>query len=247
MVHDVFISAKSADYEYARQVYTFLTERGVRAFFSQASLPELGNRDYLAFVRDGGPPPIVHPPSYEHRSWNGRHCPASLLKHPVIFVTQENARQFCEWLTRHEQEEGVIEVHERYLLPTFQQWRVVAAGTPLTPKTVLGRDWGDGRLQPTQPVASGEPSALGLSHFLGNVFEWCLDVRLRNVRRRSGGLVPNTPCYIAVGGGWASDYRWLDESLQMNECGAIACPRGWAMKDGGFRIWLEGDNRVPLA
>jgi hypothetical protein len=46
MVDDVFISAKSADYQYANQVYQFLRDRGVRTFFSQESLPELGNSDY---------------------------------------------------------------------------------------------------------------------------------------------------------------------------------------------------------
>ncbi len=46
MVHDVFISAKSADYAYAQQVYKMLTENGIRAFFSHESLPELGNSDY---------------------------------------------------------------------------------------------------------------------------------------------------------------------------------------------------------
>lgn len=396
MVHDVFISAKSADYEYARQLYKFLADRGVRVFFSPESLPELGNsdyrkeidkkldetqhmvvvasalehasspwveaewgffisekrsgrksgnlvtvivdsldisklpaslryyevisfdpsafekilryvrpsahlgkledqspvaaveppsprprrsveaftnslgnrmvrvpkermakgdgrdrplyvattcvsnRDYLAFVRDGGPSPAVNPPSYTHQTWNGRQCPASLLDHPVIFVTHEGARQFCDWLTQHEQKEGVIETNEHYSLPTFEQWRAVAAGLPLTPQTILGRAWDDGQIQPTQPVASGEPSALGLFHVIGNVFEWCLDVRLRNVRRSDGRLLPKTPCCISVGGGWASDFRWLEESVQKREYGAILCPGGWSMKDGGFRIWFEG-------
>jgi hypothetical protein len=46
MIDDVFISAKSVDYQYANQVYMYLTEHGVRAFFSHESLPELGNSDY---------------------------------------------------------------------------------------------------------------------------------------------------------------------------------------------------------
>jgi peptidoglycan hydrolase-like protein with peptidoglycan-binding domain len=42
----VFISAKSADYESARQVYQFLISKGTRAFFSQESLPTLAISDY---------------------------------------------------------------------------------------------------------------------------------------------------------------------------------------------------------
>lgn len=42
----VFISAKSADYEYAERVYRRLVESGLPTFFSQESLPELGIDDY---------------------------------------------------------------------------------------------------------------------------------------------------------------------------------------------------------
>jgi hypothetical protein len=42
----VFVSAKSGDYEYAAQVYRRLGDAGVAAFFSQESLPALGNADY---------------------------------------------------------------------------------------------------------------------------------------------------------------------------------------------------------
>ena len=42
----VFISAKSADYEYADQVYRSLRDAGVAAFFSRESLPDRGIADY---------------------------------------------------------------------------------------------------------------------------------------------------------------------------------------------------------
>lgn len=42
----VFISAKSEDFRIAKQVYEFLVSRGVPAFFSQESLPQLGDSDF---------------------------------------------------------------------------------------------------------------------------------------------------------------------------------------------------------
>ena len=39
LLRDVFISAASADYDYARQVYDFLTENGVSTFYSEESIP----------------------------------------------------------------------------------------------------------------------------------------------------------------------------------------------------------------
>ena len=42
----VFISAKSSDYQYAAQVNDFLRSSGIPTFFSQETLPRLGNSDY---------------------------------------------------------------------------------------------------------------------------------------------------------------------------------------------------------
>lgn len=42
----VFISAKSADFGYAREVFDFLKSHGIVAFLSDESLPELGSSDY---------------------------------------------------------------------------------------------------------------------------------------------------------------------------------------------------------
>jgi hypothetical protein len=42
----VFVSAKSSDYHEAKQVYDFLSARGLDVFFSDRSLPALGDSDY---------------------------------------------------------------------------------------------------------------------------------------------------------------------------------------------------------
>ena len=42
----VFISSKSADYEYVLKLYDFLTSHEKKVFFSQESLPMMGNADY---------------------------------------------------------------------------------------------------------------------------------------------------------------------------------------------------------
>jgi len=47
-----------------------------------------------------------------------------------------------------------------------------------------------------------------------------------------------TTCRLAVGGGWASSCDWLKQEWQQKTYGAIWCPGGWPMKDGGFRICL---------
>ena len=45
-------------------------------------------------------------------------------------------------------------------------------------------------------------------------------------------------CWMTIGGGWASSRNWLAEQIRKRTYGGIWCPGGWAMKDGGFRVWL---------
>jgi hypothetical protein len=42
----VFISSKSADYKYAETIYHYLMKNNIPVFFSQESLPRIGNSDY---------------------------------------------------------------------------------------------------------------------------------------------------------------------------------------------------------
>ena len=196
----------------------------------------VSNRDYLQFVRAGGPPPVLHKRHPKLRTWCGQECP-DMLDHPVVFVTHEYARKFCDWLTEKERREGLISADQRYSLPSWKQWAAFSTGTLLTEKSVLGRTWVPGRRQPTELALSGEPSPLGLYHLFGNVFEWCSDETTREVKRRDG-VKFKSPCNAAIGGGWASSSAWLVRSLRNKAYGAIWCPGGWPMKDGGFRICL---------
>jgi TPR repeat protein len=44
--YDVFLSRKSEDAHLAKEIYDFLTEKGLKVFDSEHSLPEVGNADY---------------------------------------------------------------------------------------------------------------------------------------------------------------------------------------------------------
>jgi formylglycine-generating enzyme required for sulfatase activity len=126
-----------------------------------------------------------------------------MLNHPVIYVTQADARNFCLWLTRKEQQEGSLAHNETYTLPTLDQWVTLARGAPLTADAVIERRWIVGQYQPTEPVTWGSPhSYLGCYHVFGNVFEWCLDEWARQLRRPDKTV--EVPYYLAVGGGWRS-------------------------------------------
>ena len=112
--------------------------------------------------------------------------------HPVVNVSWNDARAFCEWLTRKEGP-GV-----EYRLPTEAEWEYAcrAGTTTLFPtgndpeQLVRVGNVADGTMKQkfafptiaasdgfvfTAPVGHFAPNPWGLYDMVGNVFEWCLD------------------------------------------------------------------------
>lgn len=48
--YDVFISSKSEDYDYAREIYTFLVNNGISVFFADKELKNNGSSEYSASI-----------------------------------------------------------------------------------------------------------------------------------------------------------------------------------------------------
>lgn len=198
----------------------------------------VSNRDYLAFAEQSGIVPRVDPTHPGTHAWDSEKPVDLMLEHPVTWVPNADARKFCEWLTEQERATGLVGSHERYTLPTFEQWRVFSKGARLTGCLVTDRQCVPGQYQPTEPVWWGEPSPSGLLCLFGNVFEWCHDSKTKAITKHyQDGTVREEQerCYLAVGGGWASARSWLERHV------GVWCPGGWAMKDGGFRICLASD------
>ncbi len=112
-------------------------------------------------------------------------------RHPVVNLSWEDARVFCDWLSRKE--------HKNYRLPTEAEWEYAARSGTKTmwywgdePET-LGKSanmadasaaklfpkWethaGDDGFVFTAPVGSFKPNAFGLYDMIGNAREWCED------------------------------------------------------------------------
>jgi formylglycine-generating enzyme required for sulfatase activity len=121
---------------------------------------EVSNADYARFVQATG----HRPPT----GWPAMRPPQGRERHPVVFVTWQDAQDYCQWRGKR--------------LPTEAEWERAARGTD-------GRDypWGrvfekgranvGGIVGDTRPIGSYEngKSPYGAYDMIGNVWEWTAD------------------------------------------------------------------------
>ncbi|MCU0879788.1 MAG: SUMF1/EgtB/PvdO family nonheme iron enzyme [Pirellulaceae bacterium] len=126
--------------------------------------------------------------------------------HPVVFVSIEDARQFCTWLGKKD--------GRTYALPRDDQWEFACRAGTTTPwfsgddkADALRAAWvaenSGGQLQ---PGGRKDANAFGLRDMLGNVEEICEAVPPQVPTRRGGGAQLNIDaCRSSSRGMWKGD------------------------------------------
>ncbi len=138
-----------------------------------------------------------------NQGWPDKPQHISTPAHPAAGISWQTAAAFCEWLTRSQQEAGLIPASARYRLPTDLEWSAAAGLDSEEGSDPARRDgkndthfpW-DGDWPPppraanldaskipgfddphayTCAVASNNTNARGFRELGGNVAEWCLD------------------------------------------------------------------------
>ena len=120
--------------------------------------------------------------------------------HPVVNVSWQDAKAFCQWLTEQERADGILTASQSYRLPTDAEWSTAvgleneSGGTPSEKKMKIkdvypwGTQWpppsGAGNYDPslgvdsfanTSPVGGFAANRHGLFDMGGNVWQWCED------------------------------------------------------------------------
>ena len=108
-------------------------------------------------------------------------------KHPIYYVSQKEAKEFCERLSRL--------TGRNYSLPIWQQWEYAAlGGNKSHGYKFSGSDNSNDvawiNSESTHPVATKASNELGIYDMSGNVYEWCDG----DDQLRGGSWMCNAPC-----------------------------------------------------
>jgi formylglycine-generating enzyme required for sulfatase activity len=216
----------SGDYDHE----AYDNERPVHRVFLPAY--EIGkypvtNAQYWAFVQDNKRSAPAH--------WQDGEIPSGKENHPVVNVSLEDARAFCNWLTKT--------TGQLYRLPTEGEWEKVARGPfPDRRRYPWGGEWLDGAANTqeagyndTTPVDAFEQrnkSPFGAVDMAGNVMEWTSSEWKAYPGSTHDSMVVSV-CYVVRGGSHTLPCNYA----RVSQRGRY--PPSTARPYLGFRVVLE--------
>jgi formylglycine-generating enzyme required for sulfatase activity len=159
--------------------------------------------------------------------------------HPVVNVSWDDAKAFCDWLTKKES--------KKYRLPTEAEWEYACrAGTQTQwsfgdNESDLGTyAWFSGNSSnQTHPVGQKQPNAWGLYDMHGNVWEWCADWYDSGYYGKSSANDPTGP-----EGGSSRVYRggsWYPPAWDCRSASRLYYEPGSRLYFLGLRVSLVAD------
>ena len=164
----------------------------------------------------------------------GNRRPESEYQHPVIHVSWNDCKAFCNWLSK--------ETGEDYRLPTEAEWEYVARGGNKSKgynysgsNSLDELAWYNGNSgSKTHSVGDKESNELGIYDISGNVWEWCSDWYGADYYGKSPKENPQGPengeYRVVRGGSWGNS----DNSCRV--AGRNSVNPNSRVNDLGFRL-----------
>jgi len=152
-------------------------------------------------------------------------------EHPVVYVSPDDARHFCAWLTEVERRQGLIAANHYYRLPTDREWSEMAG---------LSEEPGDWPVERVFPLAGeypwGEawPPIAGFGNFSDDsaVTDGAQPINKSIVNYRDGFAYtapvgeskPNKRGVYDLGG---NVHEWIEEDYALGEAFSVTRGGGW--------------------
>jgi len=161
--------------------------------------------------------------------------PESEWNHPVIHVSWNDAKAYCDWLSKV--------TGKKYRLPTEAEWEFASrGGTKTEGNRFSGASkpgdvgwYADNSSASTHAVGLKSPNELGLYDMSGNVWEWCSDwdgnYAADSLSNPTGATTGTNK--ILRGGSWLSFYWSVRTTNRNNYDPASSCTVN------GFRVVME--------
>ena len=141
---------------------------------------------------------------------SGTLLPESENNHPVIHVSWNDAKAYCEWLSK--------KTGKKYQLPTEAEWEYAAKGGALTSSVIAYKYAGSNTLSEVawfsensnnkiHAVGQKSPNEEGLYDMSGNVWEWCSDW-YKGYPGSSGVTDYTGSLRVLRGGGWSCNEQF---------------------------------------
>jgi sulfatase modifying factor 1 len=205
---------------------------------------EVTHLQYRAFLQDQDIPEPIY--------WQGSKYPKGRDLHPVVGVSWEQARAYCQWtgkrLPTEAEWERACRGDEGATFPWGDDWVVTNTNVGLhwsenwpTEFDVAWDILGSSELQGLQSIASytAGVSPYGLADTIGNAAEWVLDwynaegyAELPDQDPISTGPPWN---HVVRGNGWFSRAGWESTIPEMSRCGARSASHSFDDPRIGFR------------
>lgn len=189
--------------------------------------------------------------------WDGKDFIEVGPDYPAVYVSYDDAVDFCRALTDAERNSGRIQGSSVYRLPTEAEWEYACrAGTAaaysfgddvraLSEYAWWGGLVGGGNTSSLQPVARKKPNPWGLYDMHGNVSEWCTDIYadllpggVDPVVVRMNPVTLGDLKRVSRGGSWAYPADTLRSAARS---GDAPSSRDYA---SGFRVVLDEHSRL---
>lgn len=145
--------------------------------------------------------------------------------YPAINITYLGAKSYCEWLSKKS--------GHKYRLPTEAEWEFACRAGAAEPNAEKLKEMAVTFAEKTSAVASKKPNAWDIHDMLGNVAEWCVDLKGKPVV--CGGSFMDLPAKCKP-----STRKYQTDAWQAND---PQDPKSkWWLSDGefvGFRVLRE--------